>query len=116
GEGLPVADTFPFDLRQDLGYSYPGAERADAARELAQVCQAQFATRYPRGSSDHAQAAARLQREMATIEELGLSGFFLLHHEIFELAKEVAIEVRGAGSVRSLLAPGRGRGSSVSSI
>ncbi|MBK5221264.1 MAG: error-prone DNA polymerase, partial [Thermoleophilia bacterium] len=33
-----------------------------------------------------------------------------------ELAREVAVEVRGRGSVREVLPPGRGRGSSVSSI
>jgi error-prone DNA polymerase len=115
-ESVRLAETLEFDLCKDLGYSYPGAERADAARALAQVCQAHFAVRYPRGSRHHEQAAARLQRELATIQELGLSGFFLLHHEIFELAKEVALQVRGPGSVRCLLAPGRGRGSSVSSI
>jgi error-prone DNA polymerase len=115
-ESVRLAETLTFDLRQDLGYSYPGAERAGAARELAQVCQAELARRYPRGSAHHEQAAARLQRELSTIEELALSGFFLLHHEIFELAKEVAAEVRGAAAAKSLLAPGRGRGSSVSSI
>ena len=50
------------------------------------------------------------------IERLGLAGFFLLHHDMLELAREVALEVRGPDSVRALLAPGRGRGSSVSSI
>ena len=50
------------------------------------------------------------------IDELGLAGFFLLHHEMLELAREVAVEVRGPDSVRALLAPGRGRGSSVSSL
>ena len=51
------------------------------------------------------------------IDPLGLAGFFLLHHEILELAREVAAEVRGAGQrARALLPPGRGRGSSVSSI
>ncbi len=35
---------------------------------------------------------------------------------MLELAREVAIEVRGPDSVRALLAPGRGRGSSVSSL
>ena len=50
------------------------------------------------------------------IGKLGLAGFFLLHHEMLELAREVALEVRGPDSARSLLAPGRGRGSSVSSI
>ena len=50
------------------------------------------------------------------IRTLGLSGFFLLHHDMLELAREVAVEVRGASSARRLLPPGRGRGSSVSSI
>ncbi len=43
-------------------------------------------------------------------------GFFLLHHDMLELAREVAVEVRGPDSARALLPPGRGRGSSVSSI
>src|SRR5206468_1439331 len=45
-----------------------------------------------------------------------LSGFFLLHHELLELAREVAAEVRGPSLARQVLPPGRGRGSSVSSI
>ena len=50
------------------------------------------------------------------IRHLGLSGFFLLHRDLLELAREVAAEVRGPESSRRLLPPGRGRGSSVSSI
>ena len=50
------------------------------------------------------------------IRHLGLSGFFLLHRDLLELAREVAVEVRGPESARRLLPPGRGRGSSVSSI
>jgi error-prone DNA polymerase len=115
-ESVRLAESLRFDLREDLGYSYPGAERPDAIRELAAVCEARFARLYPRGSQHHDEAVARLQRELTTIDALGLAGFFLLHHEIFELAAEVALEVRGASSVRNLLAPGRGRGSSVSSI
>jgi error-prone DNA polymerase len=63
-----------------------------------------------------AEAAARLQEELRIIDELGLAGFFLLHHELLVLAREIAAEVRGADSASALLAPGRGRGSSVSSI
>ena len=63
-----------------------------------------------------AAATARLDQELALIRDLGLSGFFLLHHEMLELAREVAAEVRGGAAARSLLPPGRGRGSSVSSI
>ena len=50
------------------------------------------------------------------IDALGLSGFFLLHRDMLELAREVAVEVRGPDTARALLPPGRGRGSSVSSI
>ncbi len=50
------------------------------------------------------------------IRHLGLSGFFLLHRDMLELARDVAAEVRGNDSARQLLPPGRGRGSSVSSI
>jgi error-prone DNA polymerase len=62
------------------------------------------------------QAMARLQEELRIIEALNLPGFFLLHHDMLELAREVAVEVRGPDSARALLPPGRGRGSSVSSI
>ena len=50
------------------------------------------------------------------IRGLGLSGFFLLHFDLLEQAREVAAEVRGPDSARRLLPPGRGRGSSVSSV
>ncbi|HTZ63770.1 MAG TPA: DNA polymerase III subunit alpha [Solirubrobacteraceae bacterium] len=63
-----------------------------------------------------AHARARLEQELHVIDELGLAGFFLLHYDMLELAREVACEVRAGDPVRALLAPGRGRGSSVSSI
>src|SRR5205085_706521 len=50
------------------------------------------------------------------IERIGLAGFFLLHWEVLELAREVAREVRGESVARQVLPPGRGRGSSVGSI
>ena len=96
----------------------------DAA--LAQVCAARFDERYPparagggrdgRAHPLRAEAIARLEQELRLIAELGLSGFFLLHRDLLELAREVAGEVRGPDTVRALLPPGRGRGSSVSSI
>ena len=51
-----------------------------------------------------------------SIDELGLAGFFLLHWEVLELARECALQVRGRDSPRRFLPPGRGRGSSVGSI
>ena len=111
-----LAQTLTFDLSSDLGYRYPGAEDETADQTLAEVCAAVFTTRYPRGSALHDQAKARLDEELRVIRALGLSGFFLLHRDLLELAREVAVEVRGPDTVRALLPPGRGRGSSVSSI
>ena len=55
-------------------------------------------------------------RSSQLIDELGLAGFFLLHWEVLELARECALEVRGGSVARNVLPPGRGRGSSVGSI
>ena len=64
-----------------------------------------------------AQGRGQLEEELQTIRALGLSGFFLLHHDLLELAREVAERGARAGTrPRSILPPGRGRGSSVSSI
>jgi error-prone DNA polymerase len=114
-----LAERLEFDLTHELGYRYPdfsdGADPADI--QLAQVCGRAFAERYRNTPSDlRARADSRLREELALIAELGLSGFFLLHWEVLELAREVALEVRGPGSPRHLLPPGRGRGSSVGSI
>jgi error-prone DNA polymerase len=115
-ESVRLAETLTFDLTSDLGYRYPGSENEDAARELAGICQAEFARRYPGSYRRRGEAAERLQRELELIGTLGLAGFFVLHFEILELARQVAFEVRGTDSARALLPPGRGRGSSVSSI
>jgi len=114
-ETLRLAERLRFDLTAELGYRYPGSENPGADRELAEACRARLAERYA-GSRRRVDAERRLERELATIRKLGLSGFFLLHRDLLELAREVALEVRGPGSARAVLPPGRGRGSSVSSI
>ena len=116
-ETARLADRLRFDLGHDLGYRYPGAEDGTAMRTLAELCDDRLHKRYADEPADiRARAASRLGEEMRIIESLGLPGFFLLHHDMLELAREVAVEVRGAQSARALLPPGRGRGSSVSSI
>jgi error-prone DNA polymerase len=116
-ETARLADSLNFDLRSDLGYRYPGAEDDAAMRKLIELCDVRIRDRYgPGGAGALAGAQARLEEEMRIIDSLGLAGFFLLHHDMLELAREVAIEVRGPDSARALLPPGRGRGSSVSSI
>jgi error-prone DNA polymerase len=116
---VQLAERLEFDLTQELGYRYPDfADGPDPAiRQLAEICGAAFAERYP-PCNDQLQgvARARLEAELALIEELGLAGFFLLHHEVLEIARMCALEVRGRGSPRRFLPPGRGRGSSVGSI
>jgi error-prone DNA polymerase len=135
-ETLLLAEQLTFDLTKDLGYRYPGAEDESASRRLAELCRARLEERYGAGASPapgpgpqaggsaghrtagaaHGEALARLEQELRVIDRLGLAGFFLLHHDMLELSREVALEVRGPDSVRALLAPGRGRGSSVSSL
>jgi error-prone DNA polymerase len=110
-----LAERLRFDLTEQLGYRYPGSEDAGADTELARVCNHHLGERYA-GSARLLEAQWRLEEELATIRKLGLSGFFLLHRDLLELAREVAAEVRGPESARSVLPPGRGRGSSVSSI
>jgi error-prone DNA polymerase len=115
-ETLRIAERIEFDLRADLDYRYPREGDADADHELAGVCRARLEERYSRPDSCRAEAEQRLDEELRVIRHLGLSGFFLLHRDMLELAREVAIEVRGPDTVRALLPPGRGRGSSVSSL
>lgn len=108
-----------FDLTADLGYSFPdfrGSGSAPAMRVLQQVCRRAFEIRYPPGSRYRRKAEERLATELALVDRHDLAGFFLVYHDILELAREVAHRVRGDSMPRQLLPPGRGRGSSVSSI
>jgi error-prone DNA polymerase len=114
-ESKRLAERLRFDLTKDLGYRYPGAEDPGADRALAEICRARLEHRYA-GEPEFTEASRRLEDELQLIRKLGLSGFLLLHYDILELAREVAAEVRGPDSARSLLPPGRGRGSSVSSL
>lgn len=115
-ETLRLAERLEFDLSRELGYRYPREDEPGVDRELAELCRALLAERYKPTSSYRRKAEQQLEKELTTIRALGLSGFFLLHHDLLVLAREVADEVRGRDSARSIMPPGRGRGSSVSSI
>ncbi|MBA3336931.1 MAG: DNA polymerase III subunit alpha, partial [Chloroflexia bacterium] len=107
-----------FNLTRDLAYRFPDyptdpGETPD--ERLAAVCWTALARRYP----DNREAATtRLREELGLIAQHGLAGFFLIYRDLLELAREVAIELRGVDTPRAAgnLPPGRGRGSSVSSI
>jgi error-prone DNA polymerase len=113
-----LAELLQFDLTEELGYRYPdfsdGGEPAIA--QLTRICNRAFDERYGGANGYKRKARARLDEELALIDELGLAGFFLLHWEVLELARDVAHEVRGDDSPRAVLPPGRGRGSSVGSL
>jgi error-prone DNA polymerase len=114
-----LAERLEFDLTQELGYRYPDFSDRDepAIAELTRVCNRAFEARYRLSNRLLlSKTRARLDEELALIDELGLAGFFLLHWEVLELAAEVAREVRGRDSPRHSLPPGRGRGSSVGSL
>ncbi|MEK6273935.1 MAG: error-prone DNA polymerase [Actinomycetota bacterium] len=114
-----LAARLEFDLTEELGYRYPDFSDRDepAIAALARVCNRAFEARYRLSNSLLlSKTRARLDEELALIDELGLAGFFLLHWEVLELAADVAREVRGRESPRHSLPPGRGRGSSVGSL
>jgi error-prone DNA polymerase len=115
-ETLRLAERLEFDLSRELGYRYPREEEPGVDRKLAELCRGLLSERYPSRSRHRRGAEEQLEDELQTIRALGLSGFFLLHHDLLLLAREVAVEVRGQGSARAAMSPGRGRGSSVSSI
>src|SRR4051795_11694608 len=113
-----LAGRLEFDLTEDLGYRYPDFSDTGepASAQLLRVCDRAFVERYDGANGRKRKARRRLDEELALIDELGLAGFFLLHWEVLELARECAREVRGDSVARNVLPPGRGRGSSVGSI
>lgn len=110
-----------FDLTEDLGYRLPAPQVAGGSPQLAleRICRERLEERYRFSpQAERAEAYTRLEHELALVARHDLAGFFLVYHEVFGLAKQVASEVRGesAGRSQANLPPGRGRGSSVSSI
>jgi error-prone DNA polymerase len=121
-ESARIAARCTFDLTADLDYRFPDYETPDgstADEYLETVCRQAARVRYGLiGGRIPDVVEARLQEELRLVRKHGLSGFFLIYRDLLELSREVADEVRGKHSARSKagLPPGRGRGSSVSSI
>ncbi|MDI6858336.1 MAG: error-prone DNA polymerase [Dehalococcoidia bacterium] len=119
-----IAERCRFDITRDLGYrfpDYPVPEGETVDSHLERVCYEAARERYavPAGRQGRIapEVDARLREELALVRKRGLSGFFLVYRRLLEMAREEAAKVRGA-SPRSTagLPPGRGRGSSVSSL
>jgi error-prone DNA polymerase len=110
-----------YDLTRHLPYQFPAyavphGEQVDS--HLARLCHEAFARRYPVDHPRRAAAWQRLEEELGLIRDQQLAPFFLLHKDLLDLAEEVAVEVRleERRPAASPLPPGRGRGSSVSSV
>jgi error-prone DNA polymerase len=108
-----------FNLARDLDYRFPDYPTGDGETPddvLRSVCTNALHQRYQ--PEEYVAAEERLNEELRIITLHNLSGFFLLYRDLLEMARDVAIEVRGDGPGRKFgnLPPGRGRGSSVSSI
>ncbi len=108
-----------FDLTRDLQYrfpDYPAGPGETPESILASVTRQALEERYEPGVV--ATARERLEEELRLVQKHDLSGFFLVYRDIMQLAGEVADEIRGPSAARQAgnLPPGRGRGSSVSSI
>jgi len=112
---------------RELGYDFPdftrqeGEQQSSADDVLAAFCARKFDERYPLDRTDadlRAKARAQLAAELQLVGKHKLAGFFLIYRDLQVQATEVAQRVRGVGTIRggSGLPPGRGRGSSVSSI
>jgi error-prone DNA polymerase len=112
-----IAERCQFDLTRDLGYyfpDYPVPEGETVDSHLERICYEAARDRYGRITPE---VDARLREELGMVRRRGLSGFFLVYRQLLEMAREEAAKVRGT-SPRAMagLPPGRGRGSSVSSL
>ena len=112
-----IAERCRFDLTRDLDYRFPSCPvpaGETAESYLRKLCYTEAERRYglPGGRLPR-KVEERLEEELALVKRHGLSGFFLIHREILQLAHEVAGEIKGRPYRGP---PGRGRGSSVSSV
>ncbi len=108
-----IAERCQFDLTRDLNYRFPDSPAPEGETQqayLREICFHEVALHYPYFTQEIEQ---RLNEELGLVEKHGLAGFFLIHREILQLAKQVADEVKGRPYHGP---PGRGRGSSVGSI
>ncbi|MEJ7837362.1 MAG: DNA polymerase III subunit alpha [Thermomicrobiales bacterium] len=105
-------------LARDLSYTFPDYQtgtRETPHDYLTRICTEIFQTRYEPNDQI---AFDRLKEELRLISHHDLSGFFLMYRDLLDMGRQVAAEIRGRdlGASRRVLPPGRGRGSSVSSI
>lgn len=115
-----IARRCNFDLTEDLGYRLPSPPVPNGRtphQELERICHERLTHKYI-SVNERSVAEKRLEEELQLLSKHNLAGFFLIYYEVFRLAKEVSEEIQGHRAAHNIteLPPGRGRGSSVSSI
>ena len=115
---LLIAERCGFDLTTDLGYRFPDYPVPDGHTPqtcLRQLCYEAAVRRY---GSITGKVTDRLEKELGLVEKHGLAGFFLIYHDIIQVARQIMIEL-GLSDPEIPLEerpPGRGRGSSVAML
>ncbi|MFB3053390.1 MAG: PHP domain-containing protein, partial [Dehalococcoidia bacterium] len=113
-----LAERCGFDLTKDLGYRFPDYPVPDGHTPqtyLRQLCHEAAMRRY---GSITPKVEERLAKELGLVEKHGLAGFFLIYHDIIQMARQIMIEM-GLSDPEIPLEerpPGRGRGSSVAML
>ena len=113
-----LAERCGFDLTKDLGYRFPDYPVPDGHTPqtyLRQLCYEAAMRRY---GSITPKVEERLAKELGLVEKHGLAGFFLIYHDIIQMARQIMIEM-GLSDPEIPLEerpPGRGRGSSVAML
>ena len=113
-----IAERCAFDLTRNLGYQfpdYPVPEGYTPQSYLERLCHEAAVRRY---GAITPRVQERLDEEFRLIERHNLAGFFLIYHEIIQMAREVMIELGLSDREMPLeeRPPGRGRGSSVAMV
>ncbi len=91
---------FDFPLGDILFPEFPTGDEAPIAM-LRRLAEDGLARRYP--PSPHAEACARLERELTVIEEVGYAGYFLIFADIVRWANQRGIATLARGSAAGSL-------------
>ena len=107
-----------FDLTQDLSYQFPESPVPEGFTQesyLRHLCEQAAVRRYGTITD---RVKTRLDEELRLIQRHNLAGFFLIYHDIIQLAREVMVDLGLTDPEIPLEEnpPGRGRGSSVAML
>ena len=113
-----IAERCAFNLKEDLGYRFPDYPVPDGHTPqtyLENLCHEAAVRRY---GSITPRVRERLDEEFRLVRRHDLAGFFLIYHEIIQMARDVMIELGLSDREIPLeeRPPGRGRGSSVAML